>query len=143
MEDINILLVGDPHLVSESPVASTLVISETLKIAKEKKPDIIVILGDVLSYHSKADITPLKWATIWFQKLQNIAPTYVLIGNHDMKNPDQFLLDDHIFFANKFIESGPIIVDKVLAITCPAPANITATTIAVTIFFIFRLPSAF
>ena len=117
MEDINILLIGDPHLVSESPVASTLVISETLKIAKDKKPDIIVLLGDVMHFHAKADITPLKWATDWFQKLQNIAPTYVLIGNHDMKNPDQFLQDDHIFFANKFIESGPIIVDKVIEIS--------------------------
>ncbi len=36
MEDINILLVGDSHIISESPVASTLVIKETLAIAKKK-----------------------------------------------------------------------------------------------------------
>ncbi len=33
-----------------------------------------------------------------------------------MKNPDQFLLDDHIFYANKFIQSGPVIVDIVMEI---------------------------
>jgi hypothetical protein len=116
MKELKLLLIGDSHLQSENPLASTLVIEETLRIASEVKPDIIVALGDTLHFHAKADITPLKWATDWFCKLQKIAQTYILIGNHDMKNPDQFLTTDHIFYANKFIESGPTIVDTVIEV---------------------------
>ncbi len=116
MKELNVLLIGDSHLQSESPLASMKVIEESLKVANETKPDIIVALGDTLHSHSKADITPLKWATDWFSNLQKIAPTYVLIGNHDMKNPGEFLTTDHIFYANKYIESGPQIVDNVIEV---------------------------
>ena len=115
-DDITGLLIGDPHLMSEAPLASMLVIEETLRLVKEKSPDFVVVMGDTLHFHSRADITPIKWATNWFQELQKIAPTYVLIGNHDLKDPGQFLTEEHCFYANKFIESGPQIIDKVVKV---------------------------
>ena len=58
--------------------------SQFFKQAKELKPDIIYVGGDIV--HSKTQgispelIDSLCW---WFQGLSDIAPTHVILGNHD------------------------------------------------------------
>ena len=65
---------------------------DLMKQAKKLKPDVIYIGGDIV--HSKTQgISPelidiLSW---WFTKLAEIAPTHVILGNHDglIKNRDR------------------------------------------------------
>lgn len=53
------------------------------KQAKEQKPDIIVVAGDI--FHSKIHLSPeaIKLAGEFFVKIAKIAPVHVIIGNHD------------------------------------------------------------
>jgi DNA repair exonuclease SbcCD ATPase subunit len=60
------------------------VFNKFFEACKERKPDMIVVGGDIV--HSKTQgISPeiienLNW---WFTSLANIAPTHVILGNHD------------------------------------------------------------
>ena len=52
--------------------------------AKKQKPDIIYVGGDIV--HSKTQgISPeiIQYLSWWFNELAKIAPTHVILGNHD------------------------------------------------------------
>jgi DNA repair exonuclease SbcCD ATPase subunit len=51
---------------------------------REQKPDIICVLGDIA--HTKTDISPefVEMTTNFFVQLGNIAPTKIILGNHDL-----------------------------------------------------------
>lgn len=61
---------------------------ETLK---EEKPDYIVHCGDIA--HTKTQISPefVEMCSEFLVNLANIAPTYVILGNHDgnLKNSNR------------------------------------------------------
>ena len=54
-----------------------------IKDLRNRKPDIIVIAGDI--FHSKNHLSPeaIKMAGDFFERVSKIAPVYVIIGNHD------------------------------------------------------------
>ena len=66
--------------------------SHFFKQAKDLKPDVIFVGGDIV--HSKTQgISPelidiLNW---WFTSLAEVAPTHIILGNHDglMSNKDR------------------------------------------------------
>lgn len=97
-EDVTCLVIGDPHLKYRQSVTNSQYADAVLKVASEKKPDFIVILGDILDTHESVKIPPCKIATeIIISGLAKIAPTFVIIGNHDLVDSNQFLTDNHIF----------------------------------------------
>jgi len=61
---------------------------ETLR---EEKPDYIVHCGDIA--HKKTVISPefVELCSDFFRNLESIAPTYIILGNHDgnLKNKDR------------------------------------------------------
>jgi DNA repair exonuclease SbcCD nuclease subunit len=95
------LIIGDPHFKISNIRETTLMTASILNIAKERQPTFIVVLGDILDRHESVHVTPLTRATRFLADLKDIAPTYVLIGNHDLKNNKQFLSDEHPFVAVK------------------------------------------
>lgn len=106
-----ILVIGDPHF-KVSNVHDTLLMSKNIiLIAHDKKPDIIVVLGDLLDRHEAINMTPLVNAIDFLHQLQDIAPLYVLIGNHDRKNNQDFLSKEHPFTAVKYW-NNTIVVDQ-------------------------------
>lgn len=54
-----------------------------IKDLRNRKPDIIVVAGDI--FHSKNHLSPeaIKMAGDFFERISKIAPVYVIIGNHD------------------------------------------------------------
>ena len=61
-----------------------LAFNDLFKRARALKPDIIYVGGDIV--HSKTQgISPelIENLTWWFTELANIAPTHVILGNHD------------------------------------------------------------
>lgn len=60
-----------------------IVFSKFYDILKREKPDIIVLGGDIA--HSKTNISPefIDLTTEFFRNLASIAPTYIILGNHD------------------------------------------------------------
>jgi hypothetical protein len=79
-----ILAVGDPHIQVSNIPEVNLFIERMINLATEKKPDLIVILGDVLHTHERLNSIALNKAYELIDNMRLIAKTYVLVGNHDM-----------------------------------------------------------
>ncbi len=90
-------IVGDLHFETKTIKQSLKFIDLSLKSIKEKKPDFIVLLGDILHYHNRVEQQPFDIAQGYIYELSLIAHTYVLVGNHDYINPSQFMTDKHFF----------------------------------------------
>lgn len=110
IEGTKILVIGDPHFKVSNVRETDLMVIAILRQAKSLLPDIIVVLGDVLDRHESIHVTPLTKSVIFLMKLSEIAPTYVLIGNHDMKNNRQFLPEEHPFVALKYVNNNRIFI---------------------------------
>lgn len=106
-----ILVIGDPHFKINNVKQTELMAQAIINLAKEKSLDFIVVLGDVLDRHESIHISPLHRAVHFLSQLTNIAPTYLLMGNHDLKNNKQFLSEEHPFTALKQW-SNCVVVDK-------------------------------
>jgi DNA repair exonuclease SbcCD nuclease subunit len=76
--------------------------TQIIDLVKSRKPDLVVILGDVLDRHERIDMIPLTNAVAFMKSLQDLTPLYVLIGNHDRKNNQVFLTTEHPFTALKY-----------------------------------------
>ena len=100
---VNILVIGDPHFkVAGVPEHDKMCKSIIDKI-KDKKIDLIVILGDILDRFETIHVSPLTRSIKFLGELVKIAPIYSLIGNHDLKNNKQFLSNEHGFSSFKLL----------------------------------------
>ena len=101
MEKITTLVIGDPHFqVSNIPEMKLLVIN-LVKVATVLKPDFIVCLGDILHRHETIHVSPLMHAEFFIENMAMLAPTFILIGNHDRPNNSTFLTNEHPFNSLK------------------------------------------
>lgn len=97
MEQIDkILFIGDIHIkfnnLKEVEMLEQFIrSSETLSA----KISFIVIAGDVLDTHEKINIQLLNRAYNFIHVCRTKAPVYVLVGNHDYINNQQFLTSNH------------------------------------------------
>lgn len=110
---IKVLFIGDQHFKTDNIPEVELFIQKITQLAEDKKPDIILVAGDLLDTHERIHTTPLNKAYEFIDKMRKIALTYVLVGNHDMLNNGQFLTDNHWLNGMKEWDNT-IIVDKVI-----------------------------
>ena len=108
-----VLFIGDPHFMVTNIPEVEIFIERVKELAKEKKPDLIIIAGDLLHTHERLHTLPLNKAYEFVDSMRRIAKTYVLVGNHDMCNNQQFLTDNHWMNGMKEWDKT-IIVDKVI-----------------------------
>jgi DNA repair exonuclease SbcCD nuclease subunit len=124
------IVIGDPHIKLDNILDVDLCLERLIGLANERQPDFIVILGDVNHNHEKIHTVCLNKAYEFIDKMREIAPTYVLVGNHDMINHVQFLTSNHWLNGMKEWENV-VIVDKVktlsvngdLYVFCPYVPN--------------------
>ena len=109
-----VLVIGDPHFKVDNVPESDEMTSKLVKLAKEIIPKFIVVLGDVLHRHEKIHVSPLMRAERMIRFLSEIAPTFVLVGNHDRPNNSTYLTDEHPFNAMKLWPNTYIVDEKVL-----------------------------
>lgn len=114
--DIVVATVGDPHFKKNNVLESEEMVKRLVEVFTEKKPTIIVVLGDVLHRHETINVFPLNRAEDMIRKLSKIAPTFVLIGNHDRPNNSNYLTEEHPFNALKDWQNT-YIVDVVKDVT--------------------------
>lgn len=81
---MKIICVGDPHFRADNIPEVNLFIQKMEELVNQQKPDIIVIMGDVLHTHERLHVEPLNKSYEFIDKMRIIAPTYILVGNHDM-----------------------------------------------------------
>lgn len=90
-----ILVIGDLHFTIENIMEAEEFIEKTEKILIEKKIDLIIVLGDLLHDHERLHTIPLNKICNLVNILRKVAPTFLLVGNHDMINHKQFLSNNH------------------------------------------------
>jgi DNA repair exonuclease SbcCD nuclease subunit len=108
---ISILSIGDPHFKLDNLSDIELYIQRIKELIKGKKPDYVVILGDLLHYHERIHTTVLNRAYDFINSIREICPLYILVGNHDYINNSQFLTTNHWMNAMKEWDNVEI-VDK-------------------------------
>jgi DNA repair exonuclease SbcCD nuclease subunit len=109
---MKILFIGDPHIKTDNGESVDLLLLEIRRITSDEKYDMIIVGGDVMHYHERLFTQALNKSLQFMDTLRQIAPTYVLIGNHDAINNSIFLTDQHWMNALKSW-SGLHIVDDV------------------------------
>ena len=110
---MSILAIGDQHFKSENIKEIEQFLEIIITIATEQKPDIIVLLGDMLHTHEKIHTDPLNKAYHFINKMREIALTFILVGNHDYINASQFLTENH--WLNGLKEwNNVVVVDKIV-----------------------------
>jgi DNA repair exonuclease SbcCD nuclease subunit len=111
---VTVLFIGDPHIQTNNLPDVELCIKKLVDLANRKKPDLIVIGGDTLHTHERLHTTALNKAYELIDKMRKIAKTYVLVGNHDLCNNQQFLNNNHWLNGMKEWDNT-IIVDRVMS----------------------------
>lgn len=113
IEDIHFLCIGDPHFrIKDSNEVDTYLTNMNEFISNQHF-DFIVLLGDILHYHERIEnVSVLNKA---YELITNLRyktdHLFILVGNHDMINNEQFLTDNH--WMNGLKEWNNItIVDK-------------------------------
>lgn len=98
---VKIFVIGDPHFKVKT-------LKETEKL-REKiqtyldllRPDAIVCLGDLNNDHNKGDNRTNARTTAFMNELRAKAPTFLIVGNHDMPSNTDFLTGIHWYTAMK------------------------------------------
>lgn len=89
---VRFLVIGDVHIAERhlplSKEAMNNCINEALKV--KDSIQFIVVMGDVFDRHDNVKLRHINYAGIWLQKLAQIKPTIVLIGNHDRVDNKDF-----------------------------------------------------
>lgn len=109
----SVLFIGDPHFQISNIPEIELFMEKIINLATEKKPDIIVIAGDILHTHERLHTIALNKAYELVDNMRKITKTYVLVGNHDYIQNQQFLTDNHWMNAMKEWKDT-VIIDYVL-----------------------------
>lgn len=80
-----IVQISDIHIGS---LINEAYLKPTLEMILSLKPDIIVVTGDILD-NSRLYLSTVGW---YFRKLNEIAPVYAILGNHDHIDSPLFLI---------------------------------------------------
>lgn len=109
-----VIAIGDQHFKTDNIQEVDLFIKKTAELVKEKEPDFVVLLGDMLDTFERVHTTPLNRAYEFINNMRKITKTFVLAGNHDMENHLKFLSNDHWLNALKEWDNVTV-VDRVVS----------------------------
>lgn len=92
---MRILAIGDQHFKLDNISQVEVFISKLKDHLEQEHYDLIVSGGDLLDTHERLHTQCLNKAIEYLKLLSTHSKTYVLVGNHDMINPSQFLTTNH------------------------------------------------
>jgi DNA repair exonuclease SbcCD nuclease subunit len=95
MVNTKFLVIGDPHFKTSNVPESEDFITKCVDLVNTEHPDFIIILGDILHEHERLHTIPLNIAYDFIKAMSSLTKTYVIVGNHDMINNQQFLNQNH------------------------------------------------
>ena len=116
MTEYKFIVLGDPHFKHDAFYLSRVeeMGAKFIEFCRKEQPDFIVNLGDTLHDHDKIDMVAQCKAVQFMRALKDIAPLYVLIGNHDRINNSEFLTDVSPFNAMKDWPNTFVVDDRVI-----------------------------
>ena len=112
-QKLTVIAIGDQHIMTSNIPDVDIFIERITILVQERKPDFIVLLGDMLDTFEKVNSMCLNKAYELVDNMRKVAKTYILVGNHDYINNTQFLSENHWLNGLKFWHNV-IVVDKVI-----------------------------
>ena len=106
-----VFIIGDPHFQISNLKEVDDFIKKSVNAAQRYQLECIVILGDILHNHERLHTLVLNKAVTWIKLLAKIAPTIILVGNHDYINNTQFLSQNHWMLCLE-TEKNVTVVDR-------------------------------
>lgn len=102
---MSILLIGDPHFKEKNKLDTDIAVDFIISKIKTEITNIkaVIVLGDVLHDHSKCYQNAHKRASDFLLALANLCETYVIMGNHDRPDNQDFLTDRHFFTGYNYV----------------------------------------
>lgn len=97
VSSVKILVIGDPHFDLKCLATVDAFIKQINILVSETKPDVVVVLGDILHTHEKTRVECHTRAIAWFKEMACHSHVVVLIGNHDRANNGVYLTNEHFF----------------------------------------------
>ena len=113
---VKILFIGDPHIQVGNLPEVEIFMERMINLATKREPDLIIIAGDLLHTHERLHTLALNKAYDMVNDMRLIAKTYVLVGNHDYIQNQQFLTQNHWMTGLKEWHNT-VIVDEVVSET--------------------------
>lgn len=111
---MKIIAVGDPHFRVDNIPEVNMFVERLISLCDTEKPDLIVVLGDVLHTHERLHTVPLNLAIDFIEKVSKISKTIVLVGNHDYVSNTQFLTTSNWMSSSLKHIPNVEVADKVL-----------------------------
>lgn len=108
------LVIGDQHFKIDNVEQVDVFIKKLKELLQQEKYDFIVSGGDLLDTHERLHTLALNKADQYLKMLSSFAKTFVIVGNHDMINPSQFLTENHWLNVYKGWTDDLVVVDKVV-----------------------------
>jgi DNA repair exonuclease SbcCD nuclease subunit len=112
---VKVVAIGDPHFRIDNIEEVELFIEKITVLVEKENPDFVVCLGDLLHTHERLHTTVLNKAYEFVKKIQKYK-LYILVGNHDYIQNQQFLTENHWMNAMKEWQNITI-VDKIKHLT--------------------------
>lgn len=112
---VKAVIIGDPHFRIDNIQEVDMFIERISALVSEEEPDFVVCLGDLLHTHERLHTIALNKAYEFVQKLSSICKIFILVGNHDYIQNQQFLTKNHWMNGMKTWENV-CIVDEVLPV---------------------------
>lgn len=100
-DGVKVLCIGDPHFKINSIERGKKFADATVRLALERRPHEIVIMGDTLDRFSQVSTYALTEAVSFILRLAEVAHVFLIIGNHDLPNNSSFLSQVHAFTSMK------------------------------------------
>lgn len=98
---MKVLLIGDLHYRKDNLDIMTKLSQEILTVIDDRKPDMVIVLGDTEDTHERLYLKAHTDAVKFFNDIAKRCPLVVLIGNHDRQNNSDFLTDIHPYIGLK------------------------------------------
>lgn len=109
---VRTLQIGDLHICPKNLSTCEKIIEKVKEVAMTYEFDFIVVLGDILDNHNIVENESFNMAYDLIDALRKEAPVYVIIGNHDISNPNAYLTNKHFFTPLEEFENVTV-VDRV------------------------------
>ena len=110
---LQILCIGDPHFKKNNAHETENMEFQILKIINENKPDLVIVLGDILHDFETITSSVQCRAVNFLLKIKEKCKLYIIIGNHDRINNREYLTEIHPFYALKNWDNT-LIADKTI-----------------------------
>lgn len=98
---VKCIAIGDPHFIESNAQNILDYIKKIKELIITHSPHFVVILGDLLHSFEKVHTLSLNLAIELIETVSKICPVYLIIGNHDYINNQQFLSKNHPFNSLK------------------------------------------